>query len=250
MAPSLDFLLEFRDHERQRDLNQQVWYIVGAVALTACNQGARVTELYQSATQDLPLEDKKVIQRRIKEAILKSSPLTGMPRALRALLPLYESISDDEIDNYAPRIAVLEGPDATAAVKQIEARAQDYFSTIAGPGVADKLRGLFAKHQPDLYLIGFKWIYEYWFSEDAILSRVETQMCTATANACTDAPNEALWHTRGIIRMGGSKEQAQFVQDIFLRIAQEYGARTEEIIKISDPRFDTWQALGDPKAQK
>lgn len=51
----------------------------------------------------LGLEDEKIVQRRIKEAILKTSCLYGVPRSLQALLPLFEILSDDRIDHYGPR---------------------------------------------------------------------------------------------------------------------------------------------------
>jgi len=60
-------------------------------------------ELYHQASAGLPIEDKKLVQRRIKEAILKGSILYGVPRMGEALGQLNKGIPVEEIDNYGPR---------------------------------------------------------------------------------------------------------------------------------------------------
>lgn len=80
-----------------RDENNQ------AVALAAASAGPEVPKLYKLAIQGLSLEEQKIVQRRLKEAILKTSCLYGVPRSLQALLPLFAILKDDEIDHYGPR---------------------------------------------------------------------------------------------------------------------------------------------------
>lgn len=60
-------------------------------------------ELYRLATDGLSLENKKIVQRRIKEAVLKGVILYGVPRSAQALGPLYKILPDEEIDTYGPR---------------------------------------------------------------------------------------------------------------------------------------------------
>lgn len=78
-----------------------------AVSLAASSAGDRVPELYRTATLGLPVETEKLVQRRIKEAILKTSVLMGFPRSLQALTPLYRSLKEDAIDTYGPRYAIF-----------------------------------------------------------------------------------------------------------------------------------------------
>jgi hypothetical protein len=75
-----------------------------ASSLAAAGAGSDVPELYHLAVAGLSLEDEKIVQRRIKEAILKTSILHGFPKALQALLPLFSIIKDDAINHYAPRL--------------------------------------------------------------------------------------------------------------------------------------------------
>lgn len=64
-------------------------------------------ELYRLATAELPLEDRKIVQRRIKEAVLKGVILYGAPRSAQALGPLYQVLPDEEIDTFGPRCVCL-----------------------------------------------------------------------------------------------------------------------------------------------
>lgn len=60
-------------------------------------------KIYQLATAGLGVEQEKNVQRRLKEAILKTSILYGVPKSLQALLPLFATLDDDRIDHYGPR---------------------------------------------------------------------------------------------------------------------------------------------------
>jgi hypothetical protein len=57
-------------------------------------------------------------------------------------------------------------------------------------------------------------------------------MCTAACITCCNSPLQALWHTRGIVRLGGTVEQARFTQNLALRIAQIFGATTGVILSV------------------
>lgn len=87
---------------------------------------------------------------------------------------------------------------------------------------------------PDFCL---KLIYEHYVSEDAILSPLETQICYTVLLTCYNSPVQALWHTKGIVRHGGTLEQARFAQDLGLAIARQFGCKTGEITKVDEIEF-------------
>lgn len=72
--------------------------------MAAAGAGPDVTALYQVAIRDTSLTEEKHIQRRMKEAILKTSILYGVPRSLQALLPLFATLKEEHIDHYGPRL--------------------------------------------------------------------------------------------------------------------------------------------------
>jgi hypothetical protein len=84
--------------------------------------------------------------------------------------------------------------------------------------------------------------YELWFSEDAILNPIETQMCTAAAITCTEAPLQAMWHTRGIVRHGGTIETAKFAQELALRVAKEFNCTTGPVQLVKDINWNDEKA--------
>jgi hypothetical protein len=86
-------------------------------------------------------------------------------------------------------------------------------------------------------LLNVRTIYELWISEDAVSTNVETQMCNTALLTCLECPTQAFWHTRGIVRHGGSVEQARFAQDLGLAVAMEFGCKTGTIKMVDDIEF-------------
>lgn len=87
-------------------------------------------------------------------------------------------------------------------------------------------------------LLNLKMIYEWHFSEDTILSNVETQMCNVAALICSNCPVQVKWHTKGLIRHGGSIEDAQFAHDLGLAIAELSNCKTGNVESIDSIDFD------------
>lgn len=120
-------------------------------------------------TANIPLDQQKLVQRRIKEAVLKSTVFCGVPRTAQALFPLFEDLKDEEVDHYGPRLAsttplkVNSGsftdadyhfssetfhlPEENAAR---EKRATDFFNVLWTAEGADQVRSKLQKYQPDL----------------------------------------------------------------------------------------------------
>ncbi|KAF5572850.1 carboxymuconolactone decarboxylase [Fusarium pseudoanthophilum] len=235
MSDLVDLFAEFRKAEADRDVVHAKWYLAAAVALAASSAGDRVPDLYHFVVADLPLDQEKIVQRRIKEALLKTSVLMGIPKALQSLVPLYRCMDKDKIDAYGPRTESLGSVEAT---KAREERAQHHFDMLWTQDAAREHKQFLRENHPDAYLLCTKWSYEYWFSEDAILSLRETQICTTAAIMCVNSPTQALWHTRGIVRVGGTIEEARLTQEMVLRIADRFGARTGDIVAVDDIDFD------------
>jgi hypothetical protein len=89
---------------------------------------------------------------------------------------------------------------------------------------------------PDLILN--KWGYEYWWGEDRILSLPETEVVMAVAITCTNAPRAAVAHTRGIVRVGGSKDLAERTQNLAFEVAREYHVITGDVQLVKDIDFE------------
>ena len=79
--------------------------------------------------------------------------------------------------------------------------------------------------------------YEWYISEDAILDNVETQMCNVAALICCNCPVQAMWHTKGLIRHGGSMDMARLAQHIGLSIAKLYECKTGDVVPVDEIDF-------------
>ncbi|KAF5708812.1 hypothetical protein FGLOB1_6180 [Fusarium globosum] len=103
MSDLVDLFADFRKAEADCDAIHAKWYLAAAVALAASSAGDRVPDLYHLAVVDLPLDQEKIVQRRIKEALLKTSILMGLLKALQSLVPLYRCMTEDKVNVYGPR---------------------------------------------------------------------------------------------------------------------------------------------------
>ncbi|KAF5987663.1 carboxymuconolactone decarboxylase [Fusarium coicis] len=205
MSDLVDLFADFRKAEADCDAIHAKWYLAAAVALAASSAGDRVPDLYHLAVADLPLEQEKIVQRRIKEALLKTSILMGLPKALQSLVPLYRCMTQDKIDAYGPRTESLDSAEATKAKEE---RAQHHFDMLWTPGAARDHKQFLQENHPDASIM------------------------------CVNSPTQALWHTRGIVRVGGTIEEARLTQEMVLRIANRFGAKTGDIVAVDVIDFD------------
>lgn len=159
------------------------------------------------------------------------------------------------VDSCLNRTQALNDPDIAQKRK---ARATKYFDTIWTPEAAQKNRDSNFKFQPDLCmnilffclvllnrlltklpaLLNTQTIYELWISEDGILSDIETQMINIAALICSNSPVQAMWHTKGLIRHGGTKEQAKFAQELALAVVKHYDLKIGPVTKVDDIDFE------------
>lgn len=89
-------------------------------------------------------------------------------------------------------------------------------------------------------LLNIKTNYELWASEDAILSNIETQMSNVGLLICNNSPEQALWHLRGLVRHGGSLDQARFAQELGLAVAKQFDAKTGKILMVDEVDPASW----------
>ncbi|EME42326.1 hypothetical protein DOTSEDRAFT_25943 [Dothistroma septosporum NZE10] len=231
-----ELLAEFRDREKATDNTKANWYNIAVAALAAASAGHEVVKVYRFATKDTDLESQKLIQRRIKETIIKTSWLYGGPRAILSLFPLFKDLREEEIDHFGARWDQHLHP-LPSATHHAETRGKRFFDNLWSPEAAKENLDFNFKYSPDLYLL-VQTNLSQWASEDSILSFVETELVYAAALICSNAPQQATWHTRGIVRQGGTKEQAGFVQQLSLRIADMYDCKTGNITPVDEIEWE------------
>lgn len=71
-------------------------------------------------------------------------------------------------------------------------------------------------------------------SEPEIFTAPETCMLNGSAMICSRSGRQAYWHVRGVVRQGGTKEQAQLAQELALEIAGLYGVDVGGVVQWED----------------
>ncbi|KAK1967336.1 hypothetical protein LY78DRAFT_669148 [Colletotrichum sublineola] len=143
----------------------------------------------------------------------QAADITKARWSLQALLPVFKSLNDDEIDHYGPRWEASQAEGSAALeVLRTDLIAADYLNT-------------------QLH-------YEYYISEDAILNPIETQMCNIAALICSNCPVQVMWHTRGLMNHGGSMQEAKFAHQIGLAIAKLSDSEVGDITPVERIDFE------------
>jgi hypothetical protein len=81
-APSLKLassylLTQFSD---ANELPADTWYFIAAVALSTLNRPEEIADVFQFAISEKKHEEQVRIARRIREALIKSAPVVGLPK--------------------------------------------------------------------------------------------------------------------------------------------------------------------------
>ncbi|SCV48559.1 uncharacterized protein FFB14_10445 [Fusarium fujikuroi] len=233
MAASLDFLDKYRQAESDLDITDQTWYLAAAAALAGANAGARQADLYRIATKDLPVEKELIVQRRIKEVILKLTLMIGNPRSLGSLIPLFGAFKPGVVDMFGPR---TEEQGDAEALERRKKRAADHFATLWSPDAARSNNEILKKNHTDARKILSR--RDKALDEDRILSLVETQIALAGGITLSNAPMQATWHTRGIVRCGGSRELAERSQNLYLEVGRRFNVLVGDVQLVQEMDFE------------
>lgn len=90
----------------------------------------------------------------------------------------------------------------------------------------------------DPVLIWVKNVLDYVISEDAILDLVDTELCMTAALICSQNPGQAVWHSKGIIRQGGTLDDVRLTHQVALRMAELYGCNVGDLPSVDSIDFD------------
>lgn len=223
-----------------RDVSESMSLNVMVVSLAAASAGAEVVKLYRHVCTGLDMDAQKRVQRRIKEALIKTGHLYGTPKVIQTLFPLFQDLKDEEIDHYGPRYSSINASFPTAALQpaQRALAASEFFTNLWGSAeTAQKNLEFNLKYCPDLHFLvtmNLTWLV----SEPEIFSPAETCMLNGAAMICSRSGTQAYWHVRGVVRQGGTKAQAQLAQELALEIAGLYGVNVDGVVPYEEIEWE------------
>lgn len=192
------------------------WYCITACAFAACNQGGFVADVYRAAISSKPEDDvayQQLVLKRIKEALLKTSVIFGIPRtinAFRALVRALPSPAANEVESVRNHI---ERPADT------DERGIAYMRNIFRADL-DPFLETMDQYWPDLRTLVVTLIYGYYQSDTSVLGAVTTSQLNIATLVPMDVTAEVAWHMRGVIRNDGTREDLDYAFETAMAVCE------------------------------
>ncbi|KAI5796605.1 hypothetical protein EDC01DRAFT_652040 [Geopyxis carbonaria] len=197
------------------------WYIIATAAFAAANEPQRVTDIYKTACALRTVAERRVIFRRIRETLLKSTMLIGLPRMLNAYFPLAAHVLATEgAETLGDWGDSVRGRGNAGDVER-RRRGEEYLGNIYR-GEVPRIRANMEPIAPEVWdacILG----YSEYLSEMGVLGRVETSQVTIACMVPLDVKTEVGWHMRGLIRNDGTVEHVREALEISLSVCEAAG---------------------------
>lgn len=195
---------------------------------------------------------------KIREAILKAAPISGLPKLINALTALrkvtpnsikpslksnrptticpghvkssdlvQEDFAGTRFEEKIPTFDTVEGPVCTESVdsKQIMenmVRGLDFWNVIYGK-VSTRVRTQMFNAYPDLWQYAFHSVYSPILSYTGVLSALETSFCVVAALIPQDVNPVLKGHLKGAINVGGTKEELTDIRNLVFDVCDWSG---------------------------
>ncbi|EKG18309.1 Carboxymuconolactone decarboxylase [Macrophomina phaseolina MS6] len=235
LTPAL--LHTFRSHPK---LPEHVWYYVTGVALSALNRPDELSTVLAYALGDgrdasssapgassekLSIEQQLYIVRRMREGLLKSAALVGVPKVINAILALKKTTPEH----------LLDGPDSpspsgrTAEIYRTTApaileRGQTFFEKLYGK-ISRRVMGQMDRSGTEDLGLTARLMYGYILSNEKILDAKETSFVAIAGLIPQDVNPQLKGHLRGALNNGATVAEIKAVREIVIIICKAAGMR-------------------------
>ncbi|KAG1812847.1 uncharacterized protein BJ212DRAFT_1368553 [Suillus subaureus] len=197
------------------------WFLAASIAFSSSNCPEAVPRVLRCALDDLDklpdtsYEDRRLLVRKIRDGIFKSGLLSGCPKAINALVSLYEATPEELRDTEPLR-------DSTRSKEEEVAAGQANFDFTFGDA-ATKIQALLRSIYPDLEHFTMSIGYGYVYSFMEVISIKETTLATISTMIANATPSQLEWHLTRAVHHGATVEEVRAVREIALRIAIKAG---------------------------
>ncbi|KAL7282982.1 hypothetical protein ACG7TL_002402 [Trametes sanguinea] len=202
------------------------WPLVAAVAFSASNVPEAVPAVFAHALAELRArgteggaarEEQRVLARKIREGVLQSGLLSGMPRTINSLIALNEVMPEELRETKTLR-------DTNKHMSEYDRRGEELFRAMYRD-TADAVQGLLDSAYPDLGWFCNTVGYGMTYGGTDVLTQVESTYAIVAALVAVDAPRQVGWHLANARHGGASGDEARAVREIALRVARAAGVR-------------------------
>lgn len=205
--------------EKWDNLPAKTWYLIGSVTLSVSNKPECVAEIYNYVVNSMNLfNDRVECTLRIREAIMKSAPLAGVPKAINSLTALHDVTPIDileKINNNYYKNQHYRNFEINNNIKRGELFWNHTYTKIS-KRVEDQLRKI---HQPLWnWIIGN--VYGNVLSDCSILNEQDTAIVVLSSLVPQDVPKQLRGHYIGAIRGGIPEESVDSIVSLSKEVSQ------------------------------
>ncbi|OCH90642.1 hypothetical protein OBBRIDRAFT_793081 [Obba rivulosa] len=203
------------------------WCLVAAVAFSASNVPEAIPLIWEYTLRDLVevqgnelsqeqrQQERLALARRIREALLQSGLLSGMPRVINSLLALNTVMPEELREKQVLR-------DTNKHMSEFDKSGRDLFLAMYRD-TGDAVQSLLDSAYPDLgwwcNTIG----YGVTYGGTSVLSQVESSFTIVAALIAVDAPRQITWHLANAQNGGATLDEAKAVRKIAMDVAERAG---------------------------
>ncbi|KAG0698183.1 hypothetical protein DFH29DRAFT_1003062 [Suillus ampliporus] len=197
------------------------WFLAAGISFSSSNCPEGVPCVLRYALDDLDKlpdtsdEDRRLLVRKMRDGIFKSGLISGYPKAINALVSLYE-VTPEELRDTEPL------RDSTRSKEEVAAAGQAYFNSTYGDTAAT-IQSLLRSAYPDLEHFTTTLGYGYAYAFLEVTSAKETSFAMISALIANDTPRQVEWHLTGAVRNGATVEEVRAVRNIALSVAVKVG---------------------------
>ncbi|CAO3624135.1 unnamed protein product [Cunninghamella blakesleeana] len=218
-----DILSKLPKLYKNTDINKESWYLVASVIMTTLNQPQDISQVYYQVVQTTSTfgnneEAHKAFVLRIKEGILKSSPIIGIPKVINALKEFHSTIPV-AIQEQLPTTSSRKVENWEDIVHQHE-RGKELFNRIYGR-YANKVQSSLHDSYPDLAQVCDN-VYGNILSHSEIIHPLDTSFILMASLMVQNLPSQLKGHYIGAMHNGATKEQFLLLQSIVEKMCSYY----------------------------
>ncbi|KAI9678829.1 MAG: hypothetical protein M1817_005889 [Caeruleum heppii] len=234
ITPSLLHTLRTYPH-----LPQNTWYFIAGVTLSVLNRPEEIPKVFGSVLENgvgregtigrKPGYDEQIRwARRMREALVKSAPIAGLPKTINALLALKTATPPSLLDLPSPRSpsshTLRPTHTLSTPIPEVLHRGQRFFDRIYGK-IAPRVMGQMENCGTEDLGIVARLMYGYVLSDIKVLSAVECSWVLIAGLIPQDVNPQLKGHLKGALNNGATVEQVHAVREVVIRICEAAGMR-------------------------
>jgi len=194
------------------------YYLIAAVGFSALNVPEALPSILTHALENAVNEDeRKLITRRIRDALFKSGMTAGYSKVINSLLELKNATPENLLDTEIQR-------DTSVPLSSLSAQGREFFTQTYGPQ-SDSVQSLLDSIYPDMgYLsntLAYGWVYPF----SKYLTAAETSFVLVATLVAVDTPRQIKWHLDGARRNGASEAEVRAVRQMAVEVVAQVGVR-------------------------